>query len=249
MKTIVVAAIKGGTGKTTTAAAIAQAAAMEGRRVLAVDLDPQANLTQVTGATKVLANGYRLLMGTATATEATQRTGQGLDVIAGSEDLTAIRTAQGSASRLRKALAPVKESYDLCIIDTPPQMGELVFNALMAADGLLIPLEADGASLQGFYQVTELARATMHHNIFLAFVGVLVTRYDARARVNRYLRERVEAEAGEAGIPYLGEIRAGVAVKEAQGFAKSLFDYAPKSKPATDYMRLYNGQIKEFLNR
>ena len=246
MKTIVVAATKGGTGKTTTAAAIAQAAAMEGRRVLAVDLDPQANLTQVTGATKVLANGYSLLMGTATATEAIQRTGQGLDVIAGSEDLTAIRTAQGSASRLRKALAPIKESYDLCIIDTPPQMGELVFNALTAADGLLIPLEADGASLQGFYQVTELARATMHHNIFLKFVGVLVTRYDARARVNRYLREQIEAEAKEAGIPYLGEIRAGVAVREAAGFAEPLFTYAPRAKPTQDYLELYT-KVKAFL--
>ena len=248
MKVITVAAIKGGTGKTTTAAALSQAAAKEGFRILAVDLDPQGNLTQALGAARTRANAYRVLTGEATAKEAIQATGQGVDVMAGCQDLTTLRTAQGSALRLKKALTQAAAGYDLCIIDTPPQMGELTFNALTAADGLLIPLEADGASIQGFYQIADLARATMRKaNPGLSFIGVAVTRYDGRPKVSRYLRDQISKEAAAAGIPYLGEIRAGIAVKEAQGFAESLFDYAPRAKPAKDYLELY-GKVKAFLN-
>lgn len=249
MKTIAVSAIKGGCGKTTTAAAMAQAAAKDGRRVLAVDLDPQGNLTKASGAAATRANAYRVITGGTAARDAVQATDQGVDVIAASQDLTTLKTAHGSALRLQRALAETAGDYDICIIDTPPQMGELTFNALQAADGLLIPLEADGGSIQGFYQITDLARATMRKaNPGLSFIGVTVTRYDARPKVNRYLKEQIEKEAAAAGIPYLGEIRAGVAVKEAQGFGESLFDYAPKSKPARDYLELY-GKVKAFLNQ
>ena len=248
MKVITVAAIKGGTGKTTTAAALSQAAAKEGFRILAVDLDPQGNLTQALGAARTRANAYSVLTGDATAKAATQATRQGVDVIAGCQDLTTLKTMPGSALRLKKALAQAAADYDVCIIDTPPQMGELTFNALTAADGLIIPLEADGASIQGFYQIADLARATMRKaNPGLSFIGVILTRYDGRPKINRYLKEQIGKEAAAAGIPYLGEIRAGIAIKEAQGFAESLFDYAPRAKPAKDYLELY-GKVKAFLN-
>ena len=145
---ITAAVIKGGTGKTTTAAALAQAAAAAGKKVLAIDLDPQANLSFFIGADQNAPGSYQLLHG-AEAAQLIQDTEQGIQAIAASPDLATERTTPASAKRLQEAIEPVKKDYDLIIIDTPPQMGELTFNALQASTGLIIPLETDNSSLQG----------------------------------------------------------------------------------------------------
>ena len=149
MKVITVAIQKGGTGKTTSAAILAQAAASRALQVLAIDLDPQGNLSFALGANPAAETGtaYNLLMGRPAA-ECIHTTAQGLDIIPADRDLAAITSGTGSARRLREALRPVREWYDLIIIDTPPTAGELQYNALMAADGLIIPLQADAYNLQ-----------------------------------------------------------------------------------------------------
>lgn len=233
------AATKGGTGKTTTAAALAQAAAHEGARVLCVDLDPQGNLSYVLGAETDRPGAYHLITGAAGPGEAIQATEQGIDAISAAPDLATIKTTAGSAKRLARALAPVKESYALIVIDTPPQMGEGLYNAIWAADRLIIPLEADINALAGFYQVLDIARRLRRADPLQA-AGVLVTRYDGRPKINRHLLGQIQGAGEAAGAPLLGTIRAGIAVREAQALQVSLYDYAPKSKPAKDYMSLYD---------
>ena len=238
MQIITAAVIKGGTGKTTTAAALAQAAIKAGKKVLAIDLDPQANFTYFIGADQNRPGCYQLLHG-ATAEDLIQETAQGIDAIAASPDLATEKTAPASAKRLQEALEPIKDNYHLAIIDTPPQMGELTFNALQASTGLIIPLETDNSSLQGLYQITDIAHQMQKSNPALSILGVILTRYDSRPKINKYLRDVIAEKGQETGAPFLMAIRAGVAIREAQGMQQSLFEYAPKSNPAADYMTLY----------
>ena len=120
-------------------------------------------------------------------------------------------------------------------------MGELTYNALQAATGLLIPLETDNSSLQGLYQITDIAHQMQGNSApALSIIGCILTRYDARPRLNRYLRDTIAARAEEVGAPLIGEIRPGIAIREAQALQRSLYDYAPRSKPAQDYKELLN---------
>lgn len=238
MQIITTAVIKGGTGKTTTAAALAQAAAAAGKKVLAIDLDPQANLSFFIGADQNAPGSYQLLHG-ARAAQLIQHTEQGIEAIAASPDLATEKTTPASAKRLQEAIEPLKGGFDLIVIDTPPQMGELTFNALQAATGLLIPLETDNSSLQGLYQITDIAHQMQRSNPALSVIGIILTRYDARPRLNRYLQQVIAERGQEIGAPFLMGIRPGIAIREAQAMQQSLYQYAPRSKPAQDYKKLY----------
>ena len=234
---------KGGAGKTTTAAALAQAAAHRGKKALAIDLDPQGNLTYCTEADASQPGSYDLLHGAAAA-DVIQHTTQDIDVIAASADLQTETSSKGSARRLQKALQPIKDKYDLIIIDVPPTGGELQFNALMAADRLLIPLQADAYNLQSLQQITEAAQEIAGSNELLKIAGIIITQYDQRPIINRQLRAKLTEAAAEQGIPFLGAVRKGVVVQEAAALQLSLFEYAPRSKPAKDYLQIYNRIMK-----
>lgn len=238
MQIITTAVIKGGTGKTTTAAAIAQAAVAAGKKVLAVDLDPQANLSFTIGADQNKPGAYQLING-APAADLMQSTEQGITAIAASPDLATVKTTPGSAKRLQRALEPVKDDFDLIIIDTPPTMGELTFNALQAATGLIIPLTADTYSLQGLYQITDIAHQMQRSNPALSIIGVVITQYDSRPNFKKYIQSVIAEKGAEAGAPFLIAIRAGIAIAEAAAMQQSIFDYAPNSNPAQDYKKLY----------
>lgn len=239
MQIITAAIIKGGTGKTTTAAALSQAAVAAGKRVLAIDLDPQANLTFFIGADQNRPGSYQLLHGTG-ASELIQSTSQGIAVIAASPDLATEKTTQASAKRLQAAIEPIKRYFDFIFIDTPPQMGELTFNALQASTGLIIPLESDNSGLQGLYQITDIAHQMQRSNPALRILGTVLTRYDGRPKLNRYLKDVITERGEEIGAPFLAAIRSGISIREAQAMQQSLFEYAPNSKQAQDYKALYN---------
>ena len=239
-KIITVAAIKGGTGKTATAGALTQAAAADGKKVLAIDLDPQSNLSIWMNADFTGPGSYELITGQAAPEDAIQETGGGIDLISGSANLIAVnRTEANSARRLERAIAPLHSYYDLIMIDTAPAMGELQNNALFASNGLLIPLESDINSLQGLYQITDIAQHTQQANPALQVLGVILTKYDPRPKINRFLRDTIKDKGAAAGAPLLMEIRQGVAIREAIAMRENLFEYAPNSKPAQDYKALY----------
>jgi len=236
-----VAVQKGGTGKTTTAAALAQAAAADGRRVLAVDLDPQSNLTSALAGQPAEHSSYDLFTGQP-ARDLIQTTPQGVDLIPGSADLAALTLEKGGARKLQEALKGIRADYDFIIIDTPPTAGTLQYNALQAADRLLIPLQADSYNINSLRQITDTARQIQGSNPALTIGGVIITKYDSRPTINRQLRQMLEGAALALNIPYLGEVRKSVAIKEAAALQRSLFEYAPKSKPAQDYLDIYKAQ-------
>ncbi len=240
---IAVAIQKGGTGKTTTAAILAQAAAYMGQKVLAIDLDPQANLSFALAADTRGAGAMDLLEGHP-AGEIIQHRGA-LDIIPASWSLATATSSRGSARRLERALTPLKWGYDLIIIDTPTKAGELQYNALQAATGLLIPLQADIYNLQSFYQMTDTARQIRTSNKGLKLAGILFTRYTGRSALEKSMRATIEGEAAKAGAPILGAIREGVAIREAAALQKSIYDYAPKSKPAQDYLTVYKALMTQ----
>lgn len=244
MQILTVAIQKGGTGKTTTAAAIAQAAVYRGRSVLAIDLDPQGQLGFTLAADTGKPGSYDLLGGAAAA-GLIQHIRDGLDVIPASWNLSTITSGTGSARRLQRAIEPLKKEYDLIVIDTPPTAGELQYNALQAATGLIIPLQADIYNLQSLYQITDTARQIQGSNPELQITGFVLTQYDGRSTIARQMKETITGQAAAMGVPYLGAIRAAVAVKEAAALQQSLFEYAPKSKPAADYLALYETITKQ----
>lgn len=239
MQIITAAVQKGGTGKTTTAAALAQAAAYRGRSVLAIDLDPQGNMTFALTADAEAPGSDLLLSGTDPA-ELVQHTAAGIDVIPASANLAAEQTERGSARRLQQAVAPLKSLYDVIIIDTPATTGELQYNALQAATGLIIPLMADAFCVQSLYQMTRTARQIQGSNPELQILGFILTQYDSRSTLARQMQKTITARAAAVGVPDLGIIRKAVAIREAATLQISLFDYAPKSKPAEDYLKLFD---------
>lgn len=226
---------KGGTAKSTTAAALAQAAARRGSRTLAVDLDPQGNLSFFLGADTGRAGAFEIMEGKPAAAVIQRAHGEP-DVIAASWNLQTVSSGRGSAHRLRAALEPVKGEYDLILLDTPPTAGELQYNALMACDRLIIPLQADIVGLQGLYQMHDTARQIQQSNQGLKIAGYILTRHNDRSTLSRQMAATIERRASELGIDCLGVIREAVAIREAQTLQRSLYEYAPNSKPAMDYM-------------
>lgn len=234
---VITAAIqKGGTGKTTTAAILAQAAAYKGKKVLVIDLDPQANLTVATGATAAGPGSKGLLDGIP-AEELIQTTEQGIDVIPAAWDLSTVTTGKGSARRLQKALEPIRDKYDYIFVDVP-STGELQYNALQAADGLIIPLQADTYNIQSLYQITDTANAFMQTNPRLRILGIVFTECGT-TRIDKQITEAIREQAAALGVPCLGSVRKGTVVRQAASLRRSIYEYSPKSNPAIDYMQVF----------
>lgn len=245
MRIISVANQKGGTAKTSTAHALATGAAYKGKRSLAIDFDPQGNLSFIMGADASRAGAYELMKQQAKAAQIVQYTSQG-DIIPASLNLAAADIEfSGKPGRdffLQAALEPLQDAYDVVVIDTPPTLGTLLVNALTASDEVIIPMNADILSLQGLYQLAEtIDQVKSFCNKGLKVTGILLTRYSGRTVLARDIKETIEAKCAELGIPVLNTvIRDGVAVREAQTTQESLFAYAPNSNPAKDYLQLFD---------
>lgn len=232
---------KGGQGKTTTAQAIATGAAQIGRKSLAIDLDPQGNLTFSMGGNGADVGAYELITGKTTPGQTIQHTQQG-DIITASSSLALADTTFTGDTRtnaLKTALKPIKSKYDVITIDCPPTLNTLLINALTAADMVIIPLTADMYSLQGLYQLKQSIQAAQRGNTGLKIGGVLFVKHSIRTILARDLTDVIKDKCRELDIPvYKTTIREGVTIREAQTQREGIFDYAPKSKPAKDYMQL-----------
>ena len=231
---------KGGTGKSTTAAAIATGATFKGKTALAIDLDPQCNLSFMLGANPLQAGAFELITGKADAEQLIQTTPQ-CSVISGNISLASADTILNGNDRvnaLKTALNALKSRFDVIVVDTPPTLGTLLINALTASDEVVIPIQADVLSLQGLFQLLQtIKKAQTAYNPTLNVTGVLFTKHSNRTVVSRDVADAIKNKASEWGVPVLSTfIREGVAVRESQMLRQSLFEYAPKSNPAKDYL-------------
>lgn len=247
MKTIAMMNRKGGTAKTTTAYNLAAYLRAAGMRVLLVDLDSQRNLTYIENATDadITADNVLGILETATAQEAIDSAGQ--DIITASPALSmADRVLQGVGTeyRLKEALEPLQGMYDYCIVDTPPQLGSIVANALTAADEVIITATPDALSVQGIGQLKEMIESVKRYsNKSLLINGILVTRYQ-RSNLSKAIKEDLEQIATMLNTKlYQSYIRECTAIREAQLSHEDIFTYAPRSNGAKDYAKFG----KEFL--
>lgn len=238
MKVITIAAQKGGTGKTTTAAALAQAAAYNGRQVLAVDLDA-GNLTFALAGDRSKGTTYELLTGKPAAELIQSTNTPGLDLIAADLDNVTITTSAGSANRLKEALKPLQRKYDYCFVDTPAGAGELQYNGLIAADLLLIPVLCEIFSIQTLYQFAGTVQELQAANKKLKAAGILAN-YDKRTALAKQMRESITDKMQELNIINAGTVRTCSKTGEAVALQMSLYKYAPKCRTAQDYLNVFS---------
>lgn len=241
-KVIAVTNQKGGVGKTTTVCALAGVFLSRGKKVLAVDLDPQGNLTFSLGASDEGVTIHDVLKGDATAKEAVQHTSNG-DVIAANILLSGSElelTTVGREYILKEKLRPVLKDYDYILLDTPPALSILTINAYIAAADLIIPMTAEILSLQGIAQLKETILAVKkYYNKALNVRGILLTKYNPRLLLNKEVEEMAEIVAAQLSTKVLKtKITPGVAVAEAPAHQKTIVKYAPRCKATKDYFAL-----------
>lgn len=249
MKTIAIANRKGGVEKSTTASALGACFQKKGYKVLTIDLDAQRNLSTTLKAKTDAKTVLGVITGEITAKEAIQHTENG-DVIAASKGLSGanlIVSETGKEYRLKEAFESVSDVYDFCVIDCPPALNILTINALVAADGVLIPAQADLYSLEGIKDLSEVMQPVIKYcNANLKIYGILLTRYSSRSVLSKDATTLAKRLAEQLKtIVFTTTIREAVAVKEAQISQKSSFDYAPNANVTMDY-KIF---IDEFLQR
>ena len=239
---------KGGVGKTTTTASIGAALRLKGYTTLMIDLDPQNNLTYITGADNRHAGAFELLTQGAEAADVIQTTAQG-DVIGSSMRLATenILTGKAKEYRLRNAIEPLQSRYDFILIDCPPTLGILAINALVAATGVIIPVGADIFSLQAIGQFAGTFEAVRRHtNKELKLFGLVLTRYSARAVLSQQVAEMITQTAGQLKTKvYKTPIRESIAIKESQATREDIFTHAPRSNAAADFKALTAEILKD----
>lgn len=233
---------KGGVGKTTTAHILASGLVKAGYKVLVIDTDPQTNLTYTAGIdTNNTQDLYDLFINDFSL-QAIQKTSVGFDMIAGSVNFARADkefTDTGREYILRDLLEPVKENYDYCIIDTPPTLGILTINALTASNSVIVPMGADIYSLQGLSQLQGLINNVKKYcNPALQLEGLLLTKYNPRAIINRDIKDNLEQVAKNLNTKVFDVyIREAVAVKEVQAMKQSIFEIYPNSNVTKDYTK------------
>lgn len=248
--TIAIANHKGGVGKTTTAVNVGAALAQRGWRVLLVDMDAQANLTDTLRIEDRQPNIYDMLKGEAEA--APVHVAPNLDALPATLDLATaeleLSTAIGRERLLLDVLAPLQPRYDYILIDTAPTLGLLTLNAMAAADAVVIPMQAEYYALKGVKGLLDVINNVQRRiNHGLQIGGVIITQYDTRTTLHKQVRDAIAAQFGEA--LFTTPVRNCIAIAEAQAMGSNIFDYAPDSAGAADYMRIAEDFILKFGGR
>jgi chromosome partitioning protein len=247
MRIIAVMNQKGGVGKTTTTLNLGHALAMEGKRVLLVDLDPQAHLSASFGPTYKRCDGLdKVLLEAVSMQDYTRAVRDNLWLVPAGPALGHVEhLSTGGVQRgwlLSKALTTADE-YDVVLIDCPPSSGLLVTNALFAAEDLLIPVSGDFLSLNGLSRmmtIIEFAEKRLNKPLrkWLA-----LTRYQGRRRLAREVRDKLLAHF--PGQLLQTPIREAVALAESPGHAMTIFEYQRKGNGAEDYRAMATDLLQE----
>ena len=238
---------KGGVAKTTTTLNLGVALAEKGNRVLAVDLDPQGNLTMSQGwnPDEIDRSMFDVLVHKLPITEIVRQAE--IDVAVSSIDLAgaelALSSMIGRERALEKALLPVKDSYDYILVDTPPSLGLLTINALVAANGVIVPVQCEYLSLRGLVQLENtLSMIRENLNPTVEIQGILPTMYDKRLLHSREAVEILRENFGDLVLNT--RIRKTIRYAEAPVKGQSVLKYDPSGEAAG----MYRDLAKEVLD-
>jgi len=252
-KIICLAQSKGGTSKTSSVINIAACLVQQGYKVLAVDLDMQANLT--TGLGIDPANLEQTMHALLTnpkvkAEHIVVKTQEKIDLLPADVDLStvefSIKEIAGREKILARKLRPFVGDYDFCLIDTPPSFAITTLNALSASDLLLSPIQPEPFCLRGMknlIQTFELIRDVA--NPYLEMLGVFITLYQNNLLAHRELAETIRQDWGDKAFETVIRRRSGIEMAEATAIGRSIVNYKPSSDLAHDYSAL----TKEIVNR
>jgi chromosome partitioning protein len=243
-KILAIANHKGGVGKTTTTATIGAILASRGKRVLLVDMDAQANLTTGLAEHDSQFTIYDAIKDGKYFVPVDVK--ENLKLIPSSEEFASIDLVLAGAMereyRLKDFLEPYVQNFDYIIIDCPPTLGILLVNALVAADGLIIPTTAEAYPFKGLTMLTDsLAQVQRRLNPAVRLAAILITRWSGR-NLNKAVQAQLQAQFGDTLLPTV--IRENIKVAEAPLTRKTLIDYDAASNGAIDYENAVNDLLQ-----
>ena len=254
MKVVSIAIQKGGSGKTTTAINLAAALRDRSKRVLLIDLDPQANLTQSLGIPDDPDPSLYHVLKQECFDEKGDlamvlRECNGLDLIPSSLDLAMAElelvSIYGREKILSQLLQRLNRPYDFVLIDCPPSFGMLTVNALVASDLVLLPLQAEFLPLKGVRSfMKHLQKLIMRLNPNLLLLGFVLTRYDYRKSMNQEVLQQLKLEFGEDKV-FDTYIRSNIDLAKAQQAGTDIFTFKPATNGARDYAALAEAFLKK----
>lgn len=237
---------KGGVGKTTSTINIGAGMVKLGKRVLLLDLDPQANLTLSLGIGRQKVSIYESLRGESELVPVTVK--ENFDVIPATLDLSGAEmeliNEAGREYILKELFEPLQMEYDYIIIDCPPSLGLLTLNALTSSDFVIIPLQTEFLALQGLTKIKQVVdKVRFRLNKQLSILGVVATMYDNRKVLNRDVVDTIRKYFGDKVFETM--IRDNVSLAEAPASRQDIFEYSGRSSGAEDYL----GLCKEMIDR
>ena len=243
---------KGGVGKSTSVVNLAASLGLLGKNVLVVDVDPQGNTTSGFGINKKnLKNSvYDVMIGRAAAAGCILKTEfEGISVLPANISLAGAEfelvMADNRENRLKEALEPFRSKYDYILIDCPPSLGILTINALVASDGIVIPMQCEYYSLEGLSQlILSVKQIKKRFNPGITLVGILVTMYNGRLNLSVQVME--ELQKYYPGKIFRTPITRNVKLSEAPSFGKPVWYYDKLSKGAVQYMDTAKELLEKF---